>query len=69
VPAPLLRMREGDLAARFKTQTDLLLTQRLIVQPEVELDAYSRADAARDQQAGRSDCATSFDPTSRLTLG
>jgi copper resistance protein B len=45
----------GALAARFKTQTDLLLTQRLIVQPEVELNAYSRADAARDQKAGWSD--------------
>jgi copper resistance protein B len=45
----------GAVAARFRTQTDLLLTQRLIVQPEVELNAYSRADPARDQRAGWSE--------------
>jgi copper resistance protein B len=45
----------GAVAARFKTQTDLLLTQRLIMQPEIELNAYSRADPAREQKAGLSD--------------
>jgi copper resistance protein B len=45
----------GALAARVKAETDLLMTQRLTVQPELELNAYSRSDSARDQGAGLSD--------------
>jgi copper resistance protein B len=45
----------GALAARLKMQTDLLMTQRLIVQPEFELNAYSRVDGAREQGAGLTD--------------
>jgi len=45
----------GTVAGRFKSETDLLLTQRLILQPEVELNAYSHANAERDQGAGLSD--------------
>jgi copper resistance protein B len=45
----------GALAARFKADTDLRLTQRLVLQPECELNAYSRADPARQQAAGLSD--------------
>jgi copper resistance protein B len=45
----------GSLAARFKAETDLRFTQRLILQPELELNAYSRADRAREQGAGLSD--------------
>lgn len=45
----------GQVAARLKLETDLLLTQRLILQPELELNAYSRSDAAREQGAGISD--------------
>jgi copper resistance protein B len=48
----------GALAARVKMETDLLLTQRWIVQPEVELNAYSRSDPARAQGAGISDMST-----------
>lgn len=47
--------RAGEIAARFKTETDLLLTQRLIVQPELEINAYSRPDTQREQGAGLSD--------------
>jgi len=45
----------GTLAARLKTETDLRFTQRLILQPELELNAYSRPDRARDQGAGLAD--------------
>jgi copper resistance protein B len=45
----------GAVAARVKAETDLLMTQRLTVQPEVELNAYSRSDSALDQGAGLSD--------------
>jgi copper resistance protein B len=45
----------GTLAARLKTETDLRFTQRLILQPELELNAYSRPDRARDQSAGLAD--------------
>jgi copper resistance protein B len=45
----------GTLAARLKAETDLRFTQRLILQPEVELNAYSKADRARDQGAGLAD--------------
>ena len=42
----------GYLAARFKAEDDLRFTQRLILQPELELNAYSRADYTRGQGAG-----------------
>jgi copper resistance protein B len=45
----------GSVAARLKAQTDLRITQRLILQPELELNAYSRADRARQQGAGLPD--------------
>jgi copper resistance protein B len=48
----------GALAARLKMETDLLLTQRLVLQPEVELNAYSRPEVARAQGAGLSDLST-----------
>jgi copper resistance protein B len=45
----------GALAARFKAETDLRLAQRLVLQPELELSAYTKPDAARQQAAGLSD--------------
>ena len=45
----------GSLATRFKAENDLRFTQRLILQPELELNAYSRADPAREQRTGLSD--------------
>jgi copper resistance protein B len=45
----------GAVAARVKAETDLLMTQRLTVQPELELNAYSRSDSALEQGAGLSD--------------
>ena len=46
---------QGHFAARLKGSYDLLLTQRLILQPEAELNLYSKADPARLVGAGFSD--------------
>ncbi|MHB1590558.1 MAG: copper resistance protein B [Sulfuricella sp.] len=42
-------------AARLKTSYDLLLTQRLILTPEVDANLYGKDDPARDIGAGLSD--------------
>ncbi|HJU19212.1 MAG TPA: copper resistance protein B [Stellaceae bacterium] len=49
----------GDhLAGRLEASYDLLLTNRLILQPQVELNVYSRADRARLVGTGFSDIDT-----------
>ncbi len=45
----------GHFAARLKTFYDLLLTQRLILQPEIELNFYSKSDPGRGVGSGLSD--------------
>jgi len=45
----------GHLAARFEGFYDLLLTQRLILQPEIEFNLQSRSDPARLVGAGLTD--------------
>lgn len=45
----------GHLAGRLHASYDLLITQRLILQPEAELNFYSRSDPARLVGAGLSD--------------
>jgi copper resistance protein B len=42
-------------AAKLKASTDVLLTNRLILQPEAELNAYSQDDKARQIGSGVSD--------------
>jgi copper resistance protein B len=42
-------------AARLKIEYELLFTQRLVLQPEVEMNVYGRADPARDLAAGVAD--------------
>jgi copper resistance protein B len=49
---------EGHLAAKFEASYDLLLTQRLILQPQFELNLYSKADPVRLVGAGFSDIDT-----------
>ena len=49
---------EGHLAAKLEASYDLLLTQRLILQPQIEIDLYSKADPARLVGAGFSDIDT-----------
>jgi copper resistance protein B len=49
---------EGHLAAKLEASYDLLLTQRLILQPQIELNVYSKEDPARLVGAGFSDIDT-----------
>ncbi len=46
---------EGHLAARLEASYDLLITQRLILQPQVELNLYTKDDPARKVGAGLSE--------------
>ena len=46
---------EGRTAVRLKTEYVLYLTQRLILKPEIELNAYGKPDRARDLGAGLAD--------------
>jgi copper resistance protein B len=46
---------EGRTAARLKAQYDLLLTQRLVLQPFAEANFYGRSDPARQIGSGLSD--------------
>lgn len=50
----------GRTAFRLKTSQDWLFTQKLILTPELDLNAYGRADPRRDLGAGVSDAALSF---------
>jgi copper resistance protein B len=52
VQATLYVGEAGRFATRLLAERDLLLTQRLILQPEAELNGYSRADPARALGAG-----------------
>jgi copper resistance protein B len=45
----------GHAAVRLAASYDLLITQRLILQPEAELNFYSKADPGRKVGAGLSD--------------
>lgn len=45
----------GRSAFRLRAEYELLLTQRWVLQPEVELNLYSRGDATREVRAGLSD--------------
>jgi copper resistance protein B len=46
---------QGRTAARLKTEYELLLTQRFILQPEAEANLYGKADPARQLGSGLSD--------------
>ncbi len=46
---------QGHFAGRFETSYDLLITQQLILQPEIEFNVYSKSDPARGVGAGFSD--------------
>jgi len=53
--ATLYARDAGHLAARLQASYDELLTQRLILQPLVEINAYTRPDRVRDVGSGLSD--------------
>jgi copper resistance protein B len=55
VEATLYAGESGRTAARLKTEYDLLLTQRLILQPQIELNFYGKPDPARRLGSGLSD--------------
>jgi copper resistance protein B len=55
VEATLYVAAAGRTAARFQVEHDLLITQRWIVQPEIETNFYGRSDAAREIHSGLSD--------------
>src|SRR5260370_1738852 len=74
--APALYIRDGGrVAGRIEGSYDLYLTQRLILQPQVEINFYSRADPARALEPGCRtstvvcDSAISFHASSLPTLG
>jgi copper resistance protein B len=46
---------DGHLAARLEGSYDLLLTQRLVLQPQLEMNFYSQDDPMREIGAGLSD--------------
>ncbi|MDR3387087.1 MAG: copper resistance protein B [Rudaea sp.] len=46
---------QGRTAARLRAEYELLLTQRLVLQPEFELNLYGRSDVQRDFGSGLSD--------------
>lgn len=48
----------GHLAARFEGSYDLLITQRLILQPQIEINLESKSDPARLVGAGLSEIDT-----------
>lgn len=49
---------DRGVAGRFEGSYDILLTNRLILQPQVELNLYSRADPRRQVGSGLSDIDT-----------
>jgi copper resistance protein B len=53
--ATLYASDAGHFAAKLQASYDELLTQRWVLQPLVEINAYSRADPARDVGAAFSD--------------
>ena len=55
VEATLYAGESGRTAARLWSTYDLLITQRLILQPELEANLYGKADPARHLGSGLSD--------------
>lgn len=49
---------QGRTAFRLETEYDLLLTQKLILQPRVEMNVYSRRDDSRNVSSGLSNIET-----------
>ena len=55
VAATVYASDSGHFAARAQGSYDLLLTQRLILQPQVELNAYTKTDSGRQLGSGLAD--------------
>ena len=52
-----VRLTGGRTALRFEVDYELLLTQHLILEPRIELNAYGRDDLASHVGSGISDAA------------
>jgi copper resistance protein B len=52
--------QEGDLSFRLEQGLDLLLTQRLVLEPEIELELFARDVAEQDVGAGLSEAELSL---------
>ena len=55
VEVTLYASDSGHFAARFETFYELLLTNRLILEPQIELNFYSKSDPGRGTGSGLSD--------------
>ena len=55
VEATAYANEQGRTAFRLETEYDLLLTQKLILQPRVEMNFYSQSDSTRAVSSGLSD--------------
>jgi copper resistance protein B len=55
IEATLYAGDAGRTAVRFRAERDVLITQRLIAQPELEFDLYGKSDPAREIGSGLSD--------------
>lgn len=55
---PIFYFSGGRMAGRLVASYDLLITNRLILQPEVEINAYSQSDPRRGIGSGLSDLDT-----------
>jgi copper resistance protein B len=54
VAAKIFVADEGDTAARIEAEYEILITPRLILQPQIELDWYGQSDARRAHASGLS---------------
>ena len=57
VEAMLYAGQHGNTAARFEAEYDMLFTQRLILQPRIEMNLYGQNDEVRETGSGLSDLA------------
>lgn len=48
----------GNVGARLESSYDLLITQRLVLQPQVELNFYTKSDPVREIGSGLADIDT-----------
>jgi copper resistance protein B len=55
IEATLYAGEQGRTAARVRAEYELLFTQRLILQPEIELNLYGKTDPEREIGAGLAD--------------
>jgi copper resistance protein B len=55
VEATAYAAAQGRTAVRLRTEYELLITQQLVLQPELETNFYGKSDRAREVESGLSD--------------